>query len=371
MINSEIQRHVKMRKRWRLFHATDFQSLMYPCFNFCRILGIFPYKINVLTFETSKPHYILSTVVTCICSVLILTVIYDITISKTTDFEDVTRDLEIVGTYMCSGFIIIATHILSGSRMRLLQTILEISSKLSSESYQKLSRLIHVKDILGTILVILEVCIYYSKIDTFELTSTNVLLVLFTTYLAVMKFLMDMQYMNCVCVLKACFKRLNDYLVRMQKIVVNDELYASRLICHSQKNQFLLELRTLKKQHLIISNTVEMLNTIFSIQLLASIANSLFDITFELYFYVVRWQDGISVSLNWQFFDALLTSVPLYFMKIMLVVWACETGKNQAQEIGTTIHDVLNKTSDKQIKNEVKTYTITIVVYIFLKSIVR
>jgi len=159
--------------------------------------------------------------------------------------------------------------------------------------------------------------------------------------------------MNCVCVLKACFKRLNDYLVRMQKIVVNDEIYAPRLIYHSQKNQFLLELRTLKKQHLIISNTVQMLNVIFSIQLLASIANSLFDITFELYSYVVRWQDGLSISLDWQFFDALLASMSLYVMRIMLLIWICETGKNQAQEISTTIHDVLNNTSDKQIKHEV------------------
>jgi len=347
-----------MRRRWQLFHATDFQSLMYPCFNFCRILGIFPYKINVLTFEASTPCYILSTVVTCIYSILILTIIYNITISKTIDFKDVTRDLEIVGTYICSGFVVIATHVLSGPRMRLLQTISEISSKLPSESYQKLSRLIHVKDILGTILVILEICVYFSKIHMFELTCTNVLLVLLTIYLGLIKFQMDMQYINCVCVLKACFKRLNDYLVHMQKIVVNDELYAPRLICHSQKNQFLLELRTLKKQHLIISNTVQMLNVIFSIQLLANLANSLIDITFELYFYVVRWQDGISVSLDWQFFDALLTSMPLYVMRITLLVWACETSKNQVQEIGTTIHDVLNNTSDKQIKHEVKTYYI-------------
>jgi len=360
MFSSEIQRHVKMQKRWRLFHATDFQSLMYPCFNFCCILGIFPYKINVLTYEESKPRYILSIMVTCICSILILTIIYDITISKTIDFEDVTRNFEMVGSYMCSGFVLIATHVLSGPRMRLLQTILEISSKLPSESYQRLSRLVHVKDILGTILVVIQVCIYFSKTHMFELTCTNVLLVLLTTYLAVIKFQMDMQYMNCVCVLKACFKRLNDYLLRMQKIVVNNELYAPRLICRTQKNQFLLlELRTLKKQHLIISNTVQMLNVIFSIQLLASIANSLFDITFELYSYVVRWQDGISISLDWQFFDALLASMSLYIMRIMLLIWICETGKNQAQEIGITIHDVLNNTSDKQIKHEViKTYYI-------------
>jgi len=187
-----------MWKKWRLFHATDFQSLMYPCFNFCRILGIFPYKINVLTIEISKPYYILSTVVTCICSVLILTIIYDIIISKTIDFEDVTRDLEIIGSYMCSGFVIIATHVLSGPRMRLLQTILEISSKLPSESYQKLSRLIHVKDIFGTILAVTQTSIHFSKSHMVQLTCSNVLILLFTLYLSVLKFQMEMQHINCL-----------------------------------------------------------------------------------------------------------------------------------------------------------------------------
>jgi len=194
----------------------------------------------------------------------------------------------------------------------------------------------------------------------FELTFTNVLIILHTIYVSVLKFQMDMQYVNCVCVLKACFKRLNDYLIHMKKIVINDKLYTPRLICHSQKNQFLLlELRTLKKQHLIISNTVQKLNIIFSVQLLATIVNSFFEITFELYSYIVRWQDGIFISLNWHFLDALLASMSLYVMKITLLVWTCETGKNQAQEIGITIHDVLNNTSDKQIKHEViKTYYI-------------
>jgi len=360
MFSFKIQKHVKMQKKWRLFHATDFQSLMYPCFSSCCILGIFPYKINTFTFEASKPRYILSTVITCISCVLTLTFIYDIVISKTIDFEDVTRNFEMAVFYVLSSFIVIITHVLSGPRMRLLQTILEISSKLPCDSFQKLSKLIHVKDILGSILIGIQICIYFSKTHMFELTCTNVLIVLYTTYLSVLKFQMDMQYVNCVCVLKACFKRLNDYLIHMQKIVINDELYVPRLICHSQKNQFLLlELKILKKQHLIISNTVQKLNIIFSIQLLATIINSFFEITFELYSYIVRWQDGIFISLDWHFLDALLASMSLYIMRITLLVWACETSKNQAQQIGTTIHDVLNNTSDKQIKHEViKTYYI-------------
>ncbi|XP_012063698.1 PREDICTED: uncharacterized protein LOC105627029 [Atta cephalotes] len=52
----------------------------------------------------------------------------------------------------------------------------------------------------------------------------------------------------------------------------------------------------------------------------------------------------------------MLTSIIYYVTQMMLLVWICETGKNQAQQIRTTIHDLLNNTSDKQIKNEYVTY---------------
>jgi len=51
--------------------------------------------------------------------------------------------------------------------------------------------------------------------------------------------------------------------------------------------------------------------------------------------------------------EIFLLAMIFYTIKIALIFWACETGKNQAQEIRTTIHDVLNSTRDEQIKNEV------------------
>lgn len=92
-----------MWKRW-LFHATDFQSLMYPCFVFYRILGIFPYKINNSFFKASKSLYILSIAIICVCCVLDLIFVYDIIISKTINFGDVTKNLEAICYYVLSGF---------------------------------------------------------------------------------------------------------------------------------------------------------------------------------------------------------------------------------------------------------------------------
>ena len=49
-LSSKFQNRVKS-KTWRLFYATDFQSLMYRCFTI-------KYKINPSNFEIYKPLFI-------------------------------------------------------------------------------------------------------------------------------------------------------------------------------------------------------------------------------------------------------------------------------------------------------------------------
>ncbi|KYN03749.1 Putative gustatory receptor 28b [Cyphomyrmex costatus] len=344
-----------MWKRYWLFRATDFQSLMYPCFTFCRILGIFPYKINASTFEISKRYLILFTMVICACGIFDVLIIYE-SISEF-NLLGITKTLEIVSYYACNGFVMIITHILSGPRMRLLQTILKISSKLPPESYQKLSILIHVKDIFGTIFLAVQMNIYYLRNDFFELNYKAILVVIFTTYLTLLEFEINMLYINCVCVLKACFKRLNENVAYLQRLVIKP-----CVICHVQRNQFLLltQLNILQKQHLMISNAVQMLNLIFSLQLHATIVMTFFDIIFEIYYYVVRWQNGLYFTFDMHFLDVFLISITFYILKVTLITWACETGKNQAQKIGTTIHDVLNSTNNELIKNKLQQFSLQI-----------
>lgn len=134
----------KIWKKWWLFHATNFQSLMYPCFIICHLLGMVPYKINASTFEASKSNYIMSTVTICICCAFDLFIIYSLIFKI--NIGDMIKTIEAIGFYMSYGFIVIITYIFSGAQMRLLQSILKISSKLPPELYQKLSRWMHFKD---------------------------------------------------------------------------------------------------------------------------------------------------------------------------------------------------------------------------------
>lgn len=340
----------KVRKKWRLFHATDFQSLMLPCFIFCRILGTFPYKINGSNFEASRPYYILSSIITGLFCVWGLTMFYEMDIGGKIKFDGVPGSLQGHCYFLLGAFITIVTFILSGPRMRLLQTVTEISARLPPESYQKLSRIIHAKDIIGFSFLVgqLSNCGSHHMPDVFYK--------LFGMYITLLVFQMDMLYMNCVCVLKACFQRINNNLTNLRELVVNDEPHLLRRIYHEQRNPFLLmELKALKKRHLMVSDAVQMLNVIFSLQLLATIVMTFAEVTFSLYFYIAQMREKVPlINLEKQIWYAYyITSITYYSIKIALIVWACETGKDQAVAIGTTVHDVLISTSDKQIKDEV------------------
>ncbi|XP_071637422.1 uncharacterized protein [Temnothorax longispinosus] len=350
---SKLQKGANAKMWKRLFHATDFESLMYPSFTFCYILGIFPYKIKARAFEISKPRYILSTVVMCVCFIGLLSSLYMMDICGIPKSTGVPRTLERNCYYILSGFVAVVTYILSGPRMRLLQTIMEISWKLPPESYQKLSRLIHAKDILGSLYLVIKISIYLK-------TNIHIILKIFLIYVILIVFHMDMLYMNCVCVLKACFKQINDNL---RYHMMNDEVYHLDRMHYRQRSPVLLiKLKALEKQYQMISDAVQRMNMIFSLQLLATIILTFIEITFQLYFRIVYWQKDISVIMldNDIYGMLMITFIIYHSIKMMMIVWACETAKNQALQISTTVHDAFNSTGDNEIKSELQLFSLQI-----------
>ncbi|KAL0116423.1 hypothetical protein PUN28_009810 [Cardiocondyla obscurior] len=342
-----------MRKGCQLFYATDFQSLMYPCFTFCRILGIFPYKINKSTFEASDSCYILSAIVISIFCIYGIIILHELNMSGTVMYISIPRSLERHSYYVLGIFIAITTYVLRNPRLLLLQTIMNVSLKLPSESYKKLSILIHIKDILGFffIIILTLVCMMKRPLN-------SILVTIFGMYLSLLLLQMDMLYVNCVCVLNLCFKRINHNLTKVQEFVLTDESHLLRQVYYKQRNSFLIiKLKALKKQHLMVSDTVQILNMTFSLQLIATIITSFSEITFNLYFYIVLSMAKEEEEFWYWFF---LISVIYYTIKILLIVWVCDSGTNQATKIGITVHNLLNNTSNKQIKNELQLFSMQI-----------
>ena len=337
-----------MWKKWQLFHATDFQSLMYPCFIFSSILGIFSYKINGSTFETSKQRYILAIFILSVFSIYVLVMLYEIN-AGTIYVGSVPKILERNCLYISANFMMVVAYILNDSRMHLFQTIINVSSKLPINAYEKLSKLIHAKDIFGFFLQVIMEVVSYSKLD-FTWHKVPI------SYIHLMVLQMDMLYMNCVCILKACFKRIDDNLVNLRELIMNDEPHLSRRIYHENKNPFLLmELKALKKQHLAINDTVQMLNMIFSLHILTTIIMTFSQLTFHLYYYIKEWESSIFENNIFNIFSHIFSMmhITIHCIKILLIVWACETSKDEAMKIGITVHDLLNNTSNKEITEEV------------------
>ena len=98
-----------------------------------------------------------------------------------------------------------------------------------------------------------------------------------------------------------------------------------------------------------------MLNMIFSLQLLATIITTFMQVTFVLYFYLMHWKIGMVVNnYSNQAYDlSLIVNTTYFSLKMLLIIWTCESAKNQAAEINIAVHYVLNNTSDEQIKYEV------------------
>ncbi|KYN03760.1 hypothetical protein ALC62_05457 [Cyphomyrmex costatus] len=344
----------KKGKMWLLFRATDFKSLMYPCFMFGRILGIFPYKIDALNIKACKSYYILSTIITCTICISNTIVLFDI--NKKIKFNSVSRLLERNCFYILSGFIIVITFILSEPRRRLLQTVLKLSSKLPQKSYQNISRLIYAKDIFGLFFVIM-LAIYNLE------TQGSMIHRIISVYIEMLVFQMDMLYMNCVCVIKACFKQINDSLVNLRELMVNSEPYTlGREMNNEERNTvILMELMILKKQHMAISDTIQMLNKIFTLQLLFTIIRTFIFIIFNLYFYLLlRVQDSDSLSNVEKevYCNTIIANVTFYMIKIVWIVWACETSKIQAMEVKTTVIDMSNSNNDKEIEYELELFSL-------------
>lgn len=340
----------KPLKKWRLFKATDYVSLMYPCFELSRIFALFPYKISSgSSIVASKPGYIYATLITGLALALMSFLLYQMDVSHNLQYTSVPGYLQ-GNCYIVLGCsIAFVSYVYSSRRMQLLCELAELSSRLPSSSFAHVTKIVHAKDILGFFFLIGQLPNLYSEETTVVISKSLAM------YITIVVYLVDTLYVDAVIVLRICFERVNDNLIALKDSLGNDDPHLLRRVYHKQKNPLLLlEIRAMKKQHNDISEVVQRLNSTFSLQLVATVTLTFAEITFSLYFYILQTVGFQSIDLKTQiWFSYFITSVTYYSIKMASIVWACETAKAQALKTGIIVHEALIGTTDKQVKEEV------------------
>ncbi|XP_060823988.1 uncharacterized protein LOC132911385 [Bombus pascuorum] len=164
-------------------------------------------------------------------------------------------------------------------------------------------------------------------------------------------------YTNNVYVLNACFKYINDSLVKVKELLVNDESHLLRRVYHMQKNPILLsKLRTLKKQHLEMSEIVQLLNSTCSIQIEAMLTIMFIYIIFTIYNYLSLHKEMAEMTS----LTLILGFAIYYSIHIIITVSIVEITRNQMTKIGCSVHRILVHTSDEQVTTELELFSLQV-----------
>ncbi|XP_063993883.1 uncharacterized protein LOC135171329 [Diachasmimorpha longicaudata] len=347
----------KVERKWELFRASNYLSLMGPCFTLLKIHGLFPYKYNNKgIIVSSRPGWIYATVISMLCLIVIGVILYMMDISKTLAFDSVPGTLQGNCYMLLAEWIAMISYVLSSKRMRLLRDIGNVTSSLSTTSFRQLSRIIHGKDIIGFLFLMAQATNLYSS--RFDLTLSKII----NMYATLVVFLMDMLYADCVLVIGECFKNINDKLLVLKTNMERDEPHLLRRVFHEKRNpMILMEIRGIKSQHNDVSELVHSLNQTFSLQLVATVTLTFAEVTFSLYFYILQRLGKTGINLEKQiWYSYFSTSVTYYAWKLAAVVWACEVAKDQAVKTGIIVHEVLIDTVDKQVKEELQLFSLQV-----------
>ncbi|XP_071868019.1 uncharacterized protein [Bombus fervidus] len=233
--------------------------------------------------------------------------------------------------------------------IRAIDGISNVSRILSSETCRKVVKKIFIKDIL--ILLPPIFCIPYNFLYVPYIFCYT------CWYTLIGVIALTSLYTNNVYVLNVCFKYINDSLVEVKEIIVNDEPHLLRRVYHMQKNPILLsKLRTLKKQHLEMSEVVQLLNSTCSIQIEAMLTIMLIYIIFTMYCYLSLHKEMAEVKSQ----TFILSFVIYYIVHIIITVSIVEITRDQMQKIGRNVHRILVHTSDEQVTTELQLFSLQV-----------
>ncbi|XP_076544316.1 uncharacterized protein LOC117603583 isoform X2 [Osmia lignaria lignaria] len=335
-------------KKWKLFHATDFISLMYPCHFIANIFGVFLFKCDSSGYTFSRSRVIYSIIISATFLITVFYVGYENT-STTSIPNTIPKKLYQSFYFIIAGSTVLLTYAQYKSMLRFVQELTEVSSMVAPKDFNDMAKFVHSKDIFVFLLLSSHVFNCVKSGNTYK-TARN-----FTAlYLILVHFIEDMFYINSACVLRACFMKINEDLDKLRKPVTKTFLR------HKQRTaSLLMKLKNLEGKLLQVTDVLQLLNKIFTPQLVVTTVTTFTIVTFNLYFNLLWVHGGESDQEHLQFWYWPYIPAAIYhFLKFVTIIWACETATNKAKQIRTTLHDALSEATDLSVKRELEIFSL-------------
>lgn len=344
---------VKEKKsNWQLFTATNYTSLMYPIFMLCKINGLFPYKVTNIqstAITISRITYIYSAIVFATYIVHLALLIHYIDVSGAIKFARVPAFLQ-AHCYLSLGcFMSVVSFVQSNSRIMFYRKFSAVTLEIPPKKLAKLSKIIHTIELIGVGFLLLQFPSVYSenyKIFMFRVVA------MYTTFII---YCVDKIYINHAGLIGVCFTTINENLYKLKNNLRINERHLLRRNYHKKWNPLLIiNIQQIIKQHNNVSKLTVELNEKFGLQMIASVTLTFIEITFSLYFYILRALGLSGLNVETQiWFSYFVTSMSYYTIKLLLMVIMCEECRKQSRKTGIIVHEILNETKDREINDEV------------------
>nr|XP_034178047.1 uncharacterized protein LOC117603226 [Osmia lignaria] len=331
---------------WTFFNVTNYRTLMRYCIFVNMCIGFLRFKI-VSSRYISKFRFSFSVILVIIFSICMILAIYNVNY-----VIEIDKSMGLHSNFILflSPMIVICGYISNHSTVRMIEKVKNVATLLPPKTIRKLAKLVYAKDVL--------LLIPFIPYFLFSVKGFGYIVGCTCWYVFLSMVAANALYVNNVYVLKACFEKINDSLVKLNETVINEEPHLFSRVYQSQENPELLkQLRNLRKQHLKITVAVRLINETYNIQNIGSLIMIFIDLTFNVYHYVVIFTQGDIVTI---WFSDINMYIIHYTFNLILIVWTTETTKIQAQQIGSNVHRIVVNTFDKQTTIELELFSLQV-----------
>lgn len=246
--------------------------------------------------------------------------------------------------FMVSTYLVFSVnHFTSGSKVQMLEKLSGVSRTLSPQIFRKLAKRIFIKDLVTIALLSVYLTVFFIIHAVFTYIG-------FYTLFATL--VMHSLYIDSMYVLEACLEKINESLMNLRKTLIADEPHLLRRVYHTKKNRILIrEVKILREQYLRVGEAVQLLNDALGSAAISMVGFVILYVTFIIYDYVHLSLNNTGFTV-WFVVDLLLTIC--YFGNLIRMISICESARDQAKKVGSSIHQNLVTTFDEQFSAEVR-----------------